>query len=261
MARYIITIEYDGSAFQGWQKLPGIPSVQECLEEAVFAFCGEHTEVYGAGRTDSGVHALGMVAHVDIEKPIDPKRLMEAVNFHIKPAPVCILSAMPAPEGFHARFSCIRRAYEYRIFNRRPRPVIGGRYFWHLAGQLDVTAMQQAAPHLLGHHDFTSFRSNECAAKSAMRTLDELSVKREGEIITITAASRSFLHNQVRIITGTLAEIGLGKRSPDDMPAILNAKNRAAAGQTAPPDGLFFMSASYNGLTIATSDTPTGNGQ
>ncbi|MBI1275947.1 tRNA pseudouridine(38-40) synthase TruA [bacterium] len=245
MTRYKITIQYDGADFQGWQRLPGIPSVQEALENAVFKFCGEETEVYGAGRTDAGVHALGMVAHVDIDKAVDPFRLMEAVNFHLKPLPVCILSAEPAPDGFHARFSCIERAYEYHIYNRRPRPVIGERYYWHLAGPLDAEAMQQAAHHLIGHHDFTSFRSTECTAKSPMKTLDELSVRQQGDIITITARSRSFLHNQVRIMAGTLAEVGLGKRQPSDMPSILTAKNRSAAGQTAPPDGLFFTRARY----------------
>ena len=245
MPRYRILVEYDGGPFVGWQAQANGPSVQSALEEAVFRFCGERVRVQGAGRTDAGVHAGGQVAHLDLDGARVPKVLRDAVNHHLGQQPVSVLEAQEAEPGFHARFSAVGRAYRYRILNRRAPPALDGGRVWHVGTPLDAGAMDKAAKRLLGRHDFTSFRSSECQANSAVRTLDRLDVRREGEEIVLYAEARSFLHHQMRIIAGTLREVGIGKRTPDDVSAALEAASRPAAGPTAPPHGLYLTRVRY----------------
>jgi len=245
--RFKLTIEYDGSHYSGWQKQPDAPSIQQVLEEAVVQFCGQHCDVVGAGRTDAGVHALGQVAHVDLPKDYDPYKVMQGLNYHMLAlAPsIAILNAEPAPDDFHARFSATRRHYRYRIVNRRARMAVDLGRAWQVGEALDVDAMQQAAQHLIGHHDFTSFRDSECQAKSPIKTLDNLSITRSGEDITITTDARSFLHHQVRNMVGTLVLVGKGRWQPEDVKTALDAKDRKQAGPTAPPDGLYLTKVEY----------------
>ncbi len=238
MPRYRILVEYDGGPFVGWQAQANGPSVQSALEEAVFRFCGERARVQGAGRTDAGVHAEGQVAHLDLDDARAPKVLRDAVNHHLGPLPVSVLHAEEAASDFHARFSAIGRAYRYRILNRRAPPALDRGRVWHVGTPLDAGAMNEAAKRLLGRHDFTSFRSSECQANSPLRTLDRLDVRRQGDEVVFQAEARSFLHHQMRIIAGTLREVGIGKRTPDDVSAALEAASRPAAGPTAPPHGL-----------------------
>lgn len=245
MPRYRILIEYDGGPFVGWQAQANGPSVQAALEEAVFRFCGERVRVQGAGRTDAGVHAEGQVAHLDIEGARRPAVLRDAVNHHLGPLPVSVLEASEAEPEFHARFSAIGRAYRYRILNRRAPPALDRGRVWHVGAPLDAGAMDEAARRLLGRHDFSSFRSSECQANSPLRTLDRLDVRRAGEEIALHAEARSFLHHQMRIIAGTLREVGIGKRTPDDVSAALAAAARPAAGPTAPPHGLCLTRVRY----------------
>lgn len=245
MPRYRLTLEYDGAGFVGWQRQANGPSVQQALEEAVEAFCSERTVVHGAGRTDSGVHALGQVAHLDLERAVAPDRLRDAVNFHLRPQPAAVLEAALAPADFHARFSALERRYRYRIVNR-PAPLVLERgRAWRVPQPLDETVMQAAADRLIGHHDFESFRSSECQAENALRTLDLLQVRRDGEAVELEVAARSFLHNQVRILAGTLKQVGIGRWTPDDVSRVLAARDRRAAGPTAPPEGLTFLSVRY----------------
>jgi tRNA pseudouridine38-40 synthase len=244
--RYKLVIEYDGGPFVGWQRQDNGPSVQQALEDAIERFCQERVTVHGAGRTDAGVHALGQVAHVDLAKEAEADTVRDALNFHLKPQPIAVLSAVVAPPEFHARFSARERAYLYRIINRRAPLALDKGRAWHVpAPVLDAEAMNAAAQHLIGHHDFSSFRAAECQAESPVKTLDAVSVRRSGENVTIAVRARSFLHNQVRIITGTLKLVGEGKWTAADVAKALAAKDRASAGPTAPAEGLFLTRVEY----------------
>ncbi|HYD98375.1 MAG TPA: tRNA pseudouridine(38-40) synthase TruA [Alphaproteobacteria bacterium] len=245
MQRFKLTVEYDGRPFAGWQRQDNGPSVQQALEEAAARLDGRPVAVTGAGRTDAGVHATGQVAHLDLEKPLRPDQVRDALNFHLRPAAVAVLRAEAAAPDFHARFSCLGRAYRYRIVNRRAPLTFEAGLAWQVNRPLDAGAMAAAAAHLVGRHDFSSFRAAECQAASPVRMLDRLEVRREGECVVVEAAARSFLHNQVRIMVGTLAEVGLGRRRPEWVAEALAARSRAAAGRTAPPDGLTFTAAFY----------------
>jgi tRNA pseudouridine38-40 synthase len=245
VTRYRVTLEYDGEGFVGWQRQENGPSIQAALEDAIAGFCGERVTVHGAGRTDAGVHALGQVAHFDLEKETDARTVREALNAHLRPEPIAVLDASAADPDFHARFAATERRYLYRILNRRAPPTLDRGRVWHVAAALDVEAMHEAAQALVGKHDFSSFRAAECQAKSPVKTLDALAVAREGEEIAITARARSFLHHQVRNITGTLRLVGEGKWSRTQVEAALAARDRAAAGPTAPAHGLYLVSVRY----------------
>jgi tRNA pseudouridine38-40 synthase len=245
MQRWKLILEYDGGPYVGWQRQPNGPSVQAALEAAVTAFCGETPTVQGAGRTDTGVHALAQAAHVDIEKPADAKTVRDALNHHLRAEAVAVLSAEAVTEDFHARFSAIGRAYLYRILNRRAPAVLDAGRVWQIPKPLDAAAMHEAAQRLVGRHDFTSFRAAECQADSPVKTLDRLDVSQRGEEIHIVAEARSFLHHQVRNFAGTLERVGRGKWAPDDVTRALDARDRAAAGPTAPPQGLYLTAVRY----------------
>ena len=245
MTRYKLTLEYDGRGFVGWQRQDNGPSVQAALEAAVKRFCAEAVCVEAAGRTDSGVHALGQVAHVDLDKATDAETLRDALNFHLKPAAVAVLSAEAVAPDFHARFSATERRYRYRIVNRRARLTLDQGRAWFVPVPLDAGAMGDAAQALAGRHDFTSFRASECQAKSPVKTLAALEVSRAGEEIQIEARARSFLHHQVRNMVGTLKLVGEGKWSRDDVARALAARDRKAAGPTAPADGLYLVAVRY----------------
>ncbi len=245
MTRWKITIEYDGSGFVGWQRQENGLSVQQVLEDAVAGFAQERATLFAAGRTDSGVHALGQVAHFDLEKETDALTVRDALNYHCKPHPVAVLEAEAAEADFHARFSAISRHYLYRILNRRAPPVLDAGRVWHVAVPLDAGAMHEAAQMLAGRHDFSSFRAAECQADSPVKTLDVLNVSRVAEEVHITAAARSFLHNQIRIFAGTLRLAGEGKWTAGRVRATLDARDRAAAGPTAPPEGLYLTKVTY----------------
>ncbi len=248
MTRFALTIEYDGRSFMGWQRQSHGPSVQEAIETAVHAVTGERTNVYAAGRTDAGVHATAMRAHLDINRTIAPFRLGEALNALLRPAPVAILSCEIVPDDWHARFSCLGRRYEYRIITRRAPLTFEAGLAWRVPTPLDGVAMAQGARHLTGRHDFTTFRSAHCQADSPLRTLDRFEAKQDGERITVFAEARSFLHHQVRSMVGCLVLVGQGKWTPDDMATALAARDRAALGLNAPPDGLYFVGADYPAL-------------
>ncbi len=243
--RYKLTLEYDGSSFVGWQRQSNGISVQGVLEEAVRRFTSFETAAAAAGRTDTGVHALGMGAHVDLVRRYDPETVRKALNFHMKPHPVAVLAATEAPEGFHARFSALERSYLYRISNRPSPPVLERHRVWWVSHPLNEDLMSQGAAHLIGRHDFSSFRAGDCQAKSPVKTLDDLSVERLGDEIQVRARSRSFLHRQVRNMVGTLKMVGEGKWSPDDVKTALEARARKAGGPTAPPQGLYFVGVIY----------------
>lgn len=245
MPRYRLTIEYDGTPFFGWQRQLDHPSVQQALEEAIEAFSGEKVTTQAAGRTDSGVHALGQVAHFDLSREWDPFRIGEALNYHLKRNPVAIIKSEAVGDDFEARFSAKARHYEYRILNRRARAALEHKRVWHVSTQLDVDAMHMAAQTILGQHDFTTFRAAECQAKSPIRTLDKLDVFRQADHVVITASARSFLHHQVRSITGSLKLVGAGKWSPRDFRKALDAKDRARCGALAPPAGLYLVKVDY----------------
>jgi tRNA pseudouridine38-40 synthase len=245
MTRWRVLIEYDGGPYVGWQRQKNGPSVQQAIEEAVFSFCGENTRVYGAGRTDAGVHAFGQVAHIDIERPTTADTVRDAINAYLRDEPISILEAMVAPDRFHARISACERVYLYRILNRRPPPAIDLGRVWHIPWALDADAMHEAAQRLVGTHDFTSFRATACQAKSPVKTLDAFDVRQAGEEIHFHASGRSFLHHQVRNIVGTLERVGAGRLTADDVSAALEARDRAAAGATAPPEGLALVSVGY----------------
>ena len=246
MTRWRLTIEWDGTPFLGWQRQDHGPTVQQAIEEAVARMTGERATVTGAGRTDTGVHALAMAAHVDIAKPLTEHRLREGLNALVRPDPISILAVETVADDWHARFSCTGRRYLYRILNRRPPPALDRNRVWCIAESLDVAAMQRAAAHLVGRHDFTTFRSVHCQSDSPVKTLDRLDVETGSEEIHVHAAARSFLHHQVRSMVGCLAMVGRGQWSADDMKAALEAKNRAALGFNAPPQGLYFVEARYN---------------
>ncbi len=245
MPRYRITIEYDGSAFVGWQRQPNGISVQEAIETALERLTGEHPRVQAAGRTDAGVHAVGQVAHFDLDQPLPIKNLRDGCNFHLRPHLVSILDVVETLESFDARFSAIRRRYRYRILNRRSPPALARGQVWFFGKPLDVSKMQVAANFLIGHHDFTSFRSVQCQAKSPLKTLDHLTVSSHEDEIWLDVEARSFLHNQVRITAGTLVKVGEGAWSPDEVLTALRAKDRSAAGPTAPAQGLCLMEVGY----------------
>lgn len=245
MPRYKLTIEYDGTPFSGWQRQTARPSVQQALEEAILGMSGEVVTTQAAGRTDAGVHALGQVAHVDLSKAWDPFRIREALNYHLRPQPVAIVKAEAVDDSFEARFSALSRHYEYRILNRRAPPVIERNHVWHLPMPLDAEAMDYAAGMLVGLHDFTTFRSAECQAKSPLRTLDVLNVRRETDHIVINASARSFLHHQVRSMVGSLKLVGEGKWRPEKMRAVLDAADRSKCGAMAPSSGLYLTRVDY----------------
>ena len=245
MTRWRILIEYDGGPYVGWQRQKNGPSIQQALEEAVFSFCGENTRVYGAGRTDAGVHAFGQVAHIDIARPTTSDTVRDAINAHLRDEPISVLAAMAAADGFHARISACERVYLYRILNRRPPPAIEHGRVWHIPWALDAAAMHEAAQRLIGTHDFTSFRATACQAKSPVKTLDVLDVREADDEIHFHARGRSFLHHQVRNIVGTLERVGVGKLTAEDVSRALAARDRAAAGATAPPEGLALVSVGY----------------
>ncbi len=245
MPRYKIIVEYDGGPFSGWQWQDNAPSVQGALIAAVQAFSGERVQVQGAGRTDAGVHALGQVAHFDLASDRDVDTVRDAINAHLRPHPVAVLSAEKVAANFDARRSAIRRHYLYRIANRRPDLAIERGRAWRVPRRLDEAAMHEAAQRLVGRHDFTTFRSTECQAKSPEKTLDRLDVARAGDEVHITAVARSFLHNQVRSMVGSLALVGDRKWSVDDLGQALAARNRTACGPVAPPDGLYLVKVDY----------------
>ncbi len=245
MTRWKLTLEYDGGPFAGWQRQDNGPSIQASLEEAILKFCGETVTVAGAGRTDAGVHAFGQVAHVDIAKLVAADKLRDAVNAHLRPAPISMLRAEEAAPEFHARFDATARHYLYRIVNRRSPLTLERGHAWPVQIALDAEAMHTAAQHLIGNHDFTTFRAAECQAKSPVKTLDRLHVSRHGEEITIDASARSFLHHQVRSMVGSLKLVGESKWRPADMKRALEACDRAACGPVAPADGLYLVRVDY----------------
>lgn len=245
MTRFRLTVEYDGRPFMGWQRQAHGPSVQQAIEEAIQAITHEAVTLHAAGRTDTGVHALAMTAHVDIVRPIAADRLADGINAKLRPLPVAILRAEEAGEDFHARFSCVGRRYLYRIVNRRAPLALEAGRAWRVPVVLHADAMNRAAQKLVGRHDFTTFRSVQCQADSPVKTLDRLTVRRLGEDIEIEAAARSFLHHQVRSMVGCLELVGRGKWTAKDLKAALEARDRAALGFNAPPDGLYFVEALY----------------
>lgn len=245
MTRFAFTVEYDGRPFMGWQRQAHGPSVQASIERAIHAVTGEAATVHTAGRTDAGVHGMAMRAHADIEREIAPFRLMEGMNAQLRPDPVAILDCITVPDDWHARFSCIGRSYEYRIVNRRAPLTWERGLAWRVPQPLAEGAMAEAAGHLIGRHDFTTFRSAHCQADSPVRTLDRLDVVRDGDRVTIYAAARSFLHHQVRSMVGCLALVGMGRWHPDQVATALAARDRSALGLNAPPDGLYFVAARY----------------
>ena len=247
MTRFALTLEFDGTEFMGLQRQAHGPSVQQTVEDAVLAVTGEAATMHAAGRTDAGVHALAMRAHVDIEKPFDPFRLSEALNARMRPARVAVTACEVVPDDWHARFSCIGRSYIYRIANRRAPLTLERGHAWHVAQPLDAEAMHRAAQALVGHHDFTTFRSVHCQSASPLKTLDRLAVRREGEHVLIEAEARSFLHHQVRSMVGCLALVGMGRWEESRVAEALAAKDRSALGLNAPPEGLYFVRARYPG--------------
>ena len=245
MPRYKLTLEYDGGPFRGWQRQSDGGSVQQALEDAVRGFCGEEVQVVAAGRTDAGVHATGQVAHLDLARSVTPETLRNALNYHLRPHPVVILAAAPVADDFHARFSAKTRHYLYRIVNRRAPLALERGRAWHVPTPLDAEIMHEAAQRLIGRHDFTSFRSALCQAKSPVKTLDRLTIRRLGDRLEITALARSFLHHQVRNMVGTLKLVGEGRFPVSHVDAVLAARDRAVAGPTAPACGLFLTRVDY----------------
>lgn len=245
MPRYRLTLEYDGGPYVGWQAQANGPSVQAALEAAVLAFSGETVRVTGAGRTDTGVHATGQVAHLDLQREWKPDTVRDALNAHLIREGVAVLDAAQVDDDFHARFSATGRRYLYRILDRRPQPALLKGRVWHIRKALDAEAMHAAAQALVGRHDFTTFRDALCQAQSPVKTLDGVEVARAGEEIHLRFAARSFLHRQVRSMTGTLAEVGAGRWNAEDVRAALEAKSRAACGPVAPPEGLYLTGVVY----------------
>ena len=245
MARYRLIVEYDGRPYCGFQAQAGLPSVQTALERAITAFSGETATIHGAGRTDTGVHALAQVVHVDLERTWPAATVRDAINAHLAKQPIAILEAAEAPEDFHARFSAKGRRYLYRILNRRAPPALDDGRVWHVRKPLDDAAMHDAAQVLVGHHDFTTFRDAQCQSRSPIKTLDEARVWREGEEVRLAFAARSFLHRQVRSMTGSLVEVGAGRWTAGDLLAALQACDRQACGQVAPAQGLYLAAVEY----------------
>lgn len=245
MPRYKLTIEYDGTSFVGWQRQANGMSVQQALEEAILAMSGETIVVHGAGRTDAGVHARGQVAHIDLSRDWRTDKIRDAMNALIRPHSVSVIAAQAVDAAFEARFSAVRRHYLYIIDNRRAPPALDRDHVWHVARRLDADAMQEAAQRLIGKHDFTTFRAAECQANSPVRTLDVLDVTRSGDRIEVRTNARSYLHNQVRSLVGSLEHVGSGKWSAGDLRDALDARDRARCGVVAPPHGLYLMQVDY----------------
>ena len=245
MTRFALTLEFDGGPFMGLQRQAHGPSVQQAVEEAAYAVTGEQVTLHSAGRTDAGVHALAMRSHLDAEKRIAPFRLMEALNAHLRPAPIAVIACEEKPGDWHARFSCTGRAYEYRICNRRAPLTLERGHAWQVTRSLDAEAMHRAAQTLVGRHDFTTFRSVHCQAKEPVKTLGRLDVRREGDFVIVEAEARSFLHHQVRSMVGCLALVGLGRWREEQVGEALAAQDRQALGLNAPPEGLYFVRALY----------------
>lgn len=245
MTRWRLAIEYDGGPFMGWQRQEHGPSVQQTLEEALERMTSERSAFIAAGRTDAGVHALAMSAHVDVTQALTAHRLREGLNALVRPHPISVLDVGPVADGWHARFSCLKRRYLYRILNRRAPPALDLGRVWHVAVPLDLDSMREGAAHLLGRHDFTTFRSAQCQSASAVKTLDRLDVEKNGEEIHVTAVARSFLHHQVRSMVGCLALVGRGQWLAGDMLKALEARDRSSLGFNAPPHGLYFVEATY----------------
>jgi len=245
MTRFALTLEFDGGPFMGLQRQDHGPSVQESVERAAFEVTGERATLHSAGRTDSGVHALAMVSHLDIAKSLTPFRLMEALNARLRPEPIAVIACEVKPDAWHARFSCTGRKYQYRIANRRAPLTLERGHAWHVARPLDAEAMQRAAQALVGHHDFTTFRSVACQAKDPVKTLARLDVRRIADHVLVEAEARSFLHHQVRSMVGTLALVGLGQWSEGQVAEALAARDRTALGLNAPAEGLYFVEARY----------------
>jgi tRNA pseudouridine38-40 synthase len=245
VTRWKLILEWDGTPFMGWQRQDHGPSVQATLERAVGAMTHEVVTAHAAGRTDAGVHALGMAAHVDIAREVTAHRLREGLNALLRPDPVAVLAAEPVADDWHARFSCTGRRYLYRIANRRAPLTLDAGRAWRIGPELDLAAMREGASHLLGHHDFTTFRSVHCQSDSPVKTLDVLTAEREEDEIHVRAEARSFLHHQVRSMVGCLALVGLGRWAPEDIRKALEARDRAALGLNAPPEGLYFVEALY----------------
>ena len=245
MPRYRLTIEYDGTGLVGWQRQANGLSVQEALETAVEQFCGEAVRVNGAGRTDAGVHALAQVAHLDLPRAYPDDTIRSALNHFLRPTAISVLAADETAPDFDARRSAIERVYRYRILNRRPPPMLDRMRVWHVAPPIDLVAMQAGARHLVGKHDFSTFRDSLCQAKSPVKTLDALELSRDGDEIHIEARARSFLHHQVRNIAGTLKLVGLGQWQPDEVATALEARDRRAGGPTAPAEGLYLVEIKY----------------
>ena len=260
MPRYRLTIEYDGGPFVGWQRQASGLSIQEALETALAGLTGEAAAVRGAGRTDAGVHALGQVAHFDLARrwPID--RLRDGLNAHLRPRPIAVLSAETTDPAFDARFSATRRTYLYRILNRRAPPAVERGRVWLVTAKLDLSAMAAAARQLIGRHDFTTFRASECQASSPVRTLDRLEVSCDGEEVAIIAEARSFLHSQVRSMVGTLAKVGTGAWPVERVGVALAARDRAACGPLAPPQGLYLVAVSYAPAPSRAFEEASGSG-
>jgi tRNA pseudouridine38-40 synthase len=246
VTRWRLTIEFDGRPFMGWQRQDHGPSVQQALEEAIYRMTGELTAAHAAGRTDAGVHALAMTAHVDVEKTLTEHRLREGLNALVRPRPISVTAVEKVADDWHARFSCIGRSYLYRILNRRGPPALDRGRVWHIPTPLNVDAMAKGAAMLVGRHDFTTFRSVHCQSESPVKTLDRLDVKRTGEEIHIEAAARSFLHHQVRSMVGCLTMVGRGQWHPEDIRRALEARDRAELGLNAPAEGLYFVKAVYS---------------
>ena len=247
MTRFALTLEFDGTPFMGLQRQAHGPSVQQAVEDAAHAVTGEDIIMHAAGRTDAGVHALAMRAHIDLAKDIAPFRLMEALNAHLRPAPVAVLACAVVADDWHARFSCTGREYLYRIVNRRAPLTLERQRAWQVSQPLDAEAMHRAAQALVGRHDFTTFRSVHCQSASPVKTLDRLAVERVGEEVRIHAAARSFLHHQVRSMVGCLTLVGMGRWREEQVGEALAARNRQALGLNAPSDGLYFTKALYPG--------------
>ncbi len=250
MTRFALVLEYDGAGFVGWQRQADGVSIQAVLEDAAAHLAGAPVISVVAGRTDAGVHAIGQVAHIDLVRDIAPRKLVQALNFHMKPHRVCVTRAVVVPDDWSARFSAVRRVYRYVILDRAARPALDAGRVWHVPYRLDVDAMHAAARHLLGRHDFSSFRAASCQAKSPLRTLDRLDVERDGDRVLVHAEARSFLHHQVRNMVGTLKLVGDGKWAPGRVALALAAADRAAGGPTAPPDGLYLVTVKYEGSVL-----------
>lgn len=245
MPRYKLTLEYDGGPFAGWQRQENGPSVQGALEAAAEALDGAPVEATGAGRTDAGVHALGQVAHLDLKKNLRADTVRDALNAHLRPNPIAVLDAEEVAPDFHARFHAIARSYLFRITDRRPPLTLDAGKVWRVPQKLDAEAMHVAAQHLVGQHDFTTFRDADCQAESPVKTLDSISVSRVGAEIHVNTRARSFLHRQVRSMVGSLVEVGRGRWATGEIKKILAAADRTACGPVAPPDGLYLVRVEY----------------